>query len=90
LNIIKQPFATRTENVTPFVISFWQGTTELTPASDTWVDTVRLDAKTINVEGNYAQTMALAAEQFNVDPQTGYSLHCLERMGNNMDWKGSY
>lgn len=69
----RQPFATRTENVTPFVISFWQGTTELTPASDTWIDTVRLDAKVINVEGNYAQTLALAAEQFNVDPQTGYS-----------------
>ena len=70
---IKQTFATRTENVTPFVISFWQGTVELTPASDTWIDTVRLDAKVINTEGNYAQTLALAAEQFNVDPQTGYS-----------------
>jgi hypothetical protein len=69
----KQSFATRTENVTPFVISFWQATIELTPASDTWVDTVRLDAKVINAEGNYAQTLALAAEQFNVDPQTGYS-----------------
>jgi len=70
---LKQSFATRTENVTPFVISFWQGTVELTPATDTWVDTVRLDAKVINVEGNYAQTMALAQQQFNVDPQTGYA-----------------
>jgi hypothetical protein len=70
---LKQSFATRTENVTPFVISFWQGTIELTPATDTWVDTVRLNAKIINVEGNYAQTMALAQQQFNVDPQTGYS-----------------
>jgi hypothetical protein len=70
---LKQSFATRTENVTPFVISFWQGTIELTPSTDTWVDTVRLDAKVINVEGNYAQTMALAQQQFNVDPQTGYA-----------------
>ena len=70
---LKQLFATRTENVTPFVISFWQGTVELTPATDTWVDTVRLDAKVINNEGNYAQTMALAQKQFNVDPQTGYA-----------------
>jgi len=69
----KQRFATRTENVTPFVINFWQAVVELTPASDTWVDTVRLDAKVINAQGNYAQTLALAAEQFNVDPQTGYS-----------------
>ncbi len=70
---LKQSFATRTENITPFVISFWQGTVELTPATDTWVDTVRLGAKIINVEGNYAQTMAIAQQQFNVDPQTGYS-----------------
>jgi hypothetical protein len=27
---------------------------ELLPATDTWVDTVRLDAKIIDVEGNYA------------------------------------
>ena len=36
---IKQSFATRSESVTPFLISFWQGTLELTPASDTWIDT---------------------------------------------------
>jgi hypothetical protein len=70
---IKQSLSTRTENVTPFVISFWQGTIELMPSSDTWVDTVRLDAKIINVEGNYSQVMALASQQFGVDPQTGYS-----------------
>jgi hypothetical protein len=70
---LKQSFSTRTESVTPFLISFWQGTMELTPASDTWVDTVRLDAKIINVEGNYADTLALATKTLNVDPQTGYS-----------------
>ena len=70
---LKQSFATRTENVTPFVISFWQGTIDLTPSTDTWVDTVRLDAKVINKEGNYSQVMALAQRQFNVDPQSGYA-----------------
>jgi hypothetical protein len=55
---LKQTFATRAESVTPFLISFWQGTLELTPASDTWVDTVRLEAKIINTEGNYAETLA--------------------------------
>jgi len=70
---IKQSLSTRTENVTPFVISFWQGTIELMPSSDTWVDTVRLDAKIINTEGNYSQVMALASQQFGVDPQTGYA-----------------
>jgi len=70
---LKQSFATRTESVTPFVISFWQGVVELTPSSDTWVDTVRLDAKIINVEGNYSETLATAVRTLNVDPQTGFA-----------------
>ena len=70
---LKQSFATRSESVTPFLISFWQGTLELTPASDTWIDTVRLEAKIINTEGNYAETLANAARTLNVDPQTGFA-----------------
>jgi hypothetical protein len=70
---LKQSFATRAESVTPFLISFWQGTVELTPASDTWVDTVRIEAKIINAEGNYAETLANAARTLNVDPQTGFA-----------------
>jgi len=70
---LKQSFATRSESVTPFLISFWQGTLELTPATDTWVDTVRLEAKIINTEGNYAETLSDAVKRLNVDPQTGYA-----------------
>ena len=70
---LKQTFATRSESVTPFLVSFWQGSVELTPASDTWVDTVRLEAKIINTEGNFAETLALASRTLNVDPQTGLS-----------------
>jgi len=70
---LKQTFATRAESVTPFLVSFWQGSVELSPASDTWVDTVRLEAKIINTEGNYAETLALASRTLNVDPQTGLS-----------------
>ena len=68
---LKQNFATRSESVTPFMVSFWQGTLELTPSSDVWTDTVRLKAKTIETEGNYAQTMADAVRNEGVDPQTG-------------------
>jgi len=70
---LKQSFATRTESVTPFLVSFWQGTLELTPASDTWVDTVRLEAKIIDVEGDYENVMARAVEEHGVDPQTGFA-----------------
>ena len=68
---IKQSFATRSESVTPFLISFWQGSMELTPASDTWVDTARLEAKIIDVEGDYASTLDNLARNEGVDPQTG-------------------
>lgn len=66
---LTQPFATRTESITPFLVSFWQGTVELTPASDTWVDTVRVDPKVTTIEGNYAQTLS----SLNADPQTGFA-----------------
>mgnify|MGYP001185809966 FL=1 len=68
---IKQDFATRSESVTPFLISFWQGTLDITPASDTWIDTVRLDPKIIQVEGDYASTMKMMVETEGIDPQTG-------------------
>jgi hypothetical protein len=70
---LKQSFATRSESVTPFLISFWQGTVELTPASDTWMDTVRIEAKIISAEGNYAETLANASRTLNVNPQTGFA-----------------
>ena len=69
---IKQAFATRTESVTPFLISFWNGTMELTPATDNWVDTTRLEAKIIQQEGNYTETFNTMVENGEVDPQTGF------------------
>ena len=68
---LKQNFATRSESVTPFLISFWQGTMELTPASDTWIDTARLEAKIIQTEGDYTATLNSLADSEGVDPQTG-------------------
>jgi len=70
---LKQNFATRTESITPFLVSFWQGTLELTPSSDTWVDTTRIEAKIINTEGNYTVTIANAQRTLGLDPQTGLS-----------------
>jgi len=70
---LRQSFATRTESVTPFLINFWKGTLELTPASDTWVDTVRLESKIISAEGDYARALADASRTLNVDPQTGFA-----------------
>ena len=68
---LSQQFATRTESVTPFLVSFWQATVKLAPSTDTWTDTARLDAKIIQQEGNFAGIMAQAMQEFGLDPQTG-------------------
>ena len=65
---LRQEFATRSESVTPFIVSFWKGILELLPATDTWVDTVRVDAKIIDIEGNYTSTIS----DLGADPQTGF------------------
>ena len=72
VEFIKQNFATRTESVTPFLISFWNGTIELSPASDNWVDTTRLEAKIIEAEGNYNEVFRDHVEAGTIDPQTGF------------------
>jgi hypothetical protein len=66
---LSQRFGTRAESVTPFLVNFWKGSIELTPASDTWIDTVRLEPRVIDVEGNYADSV----RTLNVDPQTGFA-----------------
>ncbi len=70
---LSQQFATRTESVTPFLVSFWQLSVKLTPSSDTWTDTARIKAKITKTEGNFAGIMAQAQNQWGVDPQTGLS-----------------
>ena len=72
LEWVKQTFGTRLISVTPFIMSFWKGSLVLTPATDTWVDTVRLEAQTIEVEGSFAHAVDVAAREFGGwDPQTG-------------------
>lgn len=70
---LRQNFATRSESVTPYLVSFWSGTLELTPSSDTWVTPNRIDANVQQVEGNYAETLARATRDFGVDPNTGFA-----------------
>jgi len=84
---ISQTLATRTESVTPFLISFWQGTIVLTPASDNWVDQSRQKAKTIDTIGNYSQIMSEAEEKYGVDPETGFASEVWNSWETN--WSGT-
>ena len=58
---------------------------ELTPASDTWVDTVRLDAKIIDVEGDYSSTVELLART-EILTSNWFCSYCLESWETN--WTG--
>ena len=71
INEISQTYATRVENVTPYLVNYYAGSIELNPSSDIWIDTVKLAANTIQIEGNYTATASqLSAQGF--DPSTGY------------------
>jgi hypothetical protein len=68
---LDQPFATRVENVQPFVLSYWEGNIKLNPSSDIWIDVVRLNPRTVQVEGDYISTLNRLASTNGVNPQTG-------------------
>ena len=68
---VENPYATRSENVTPFLVTSYTGTISLFPSSDTWVDQVRAETKHVEID-NYTQTeQQLIAQGW--DPQTGLS-----------------
>lgn len=66
---IVQPYATRSENVTPYLVTNYIGNIGLTPSSDVWTDQVRLDPRVISQDNFTATQQQLIAEGF--DPQTG-------------------
>ena len=68
---VRQPFATKTESVTPFLINYFGGTILLTPSSDVWMDQVVLDAKKES-QTTYSQTSE-QVKKGGWDPDTGYS-----------------
>ena len=53
---LKQVFGSRTESITPFIVAYWNGILDLTPESDTWVNTRRLETRLLIQEGNFANT----------------------------------
>ena len=49
---LTQPFATRSESVTPFLVRFWQGTLSLNPTADVWIDPNQLDTRQVTMMGS--------------------------------------
>jgi uncharacterized membrane protein YgcG len=71
---IDQPYSTRVVSVAPFRGTFFGGSIDLFPSSDIWVDTIRLDANLINVEGNTIRnTTPIIVSSQEFDSQIGFS-----------------
>jgi hypothetical protein len=84
---ISQPFATRIENVTPYLVTSYYGILELNPSSDVWVDQVRLDPLTVEGLEGRTFTTEFEFDEEEFDPQAGWSNISWNSWQNN--WTGS-
>jgi hypothetical protein len=69
---IIQKYSSQLSNVSAYSSSFFSGTLDLFPASDVWVDQIRVEPKVVNTEGNYVKT-ELQLEEEGYDQQAGFS-----------------
>ena len=56
--LFRQPYATRVENVQPYLLSSWVGQIVLTPSGDEWFETEVAPDLIINVEGSFDTVLA--------------------------------
>jgi len=88
----EQPYATKTESVTPFLVRFWNGLIELRPPIDTWIEErtditrssnqVRDSSDTlpdINISATKTQQINRTLFVQNPIPQSGV-------VGDSLDW----
>ncbi len=47
---MRQPYGTRVENVTPYLVTFYGGIADINPSSDIWMDPVVLDPINLGIE----------------------------------------
>ena len=79
---IKQVYASRLENLNPYLIVYYSGDMKLNPDSDTWTDTKFVDANVILETEEYD----LAIEELGINVQTGLGE---EQWGSwETDWVG--
>ena len=69
VKVVDQPFASRIENVNPFAVVFYQGTLELSPQSDVWIDQKRITALSPEINDLYDKTV----KELGVDEKTGFA-----------------
>ena len=57
VTLVDQPYATRVENLQPYISAFWVGQIQLTPDSDNWFETETAPDLIINVDGNFSSVV---------------------------------
>mgnify|MGYP001163536942 CR=1 FL=1 len=67
--MVRQRYASRIENVNPFLIAYYDGDVKLFPDSDTWVSTKKIDANIIHDTSEYD----LALLKHGINAKTGLS-----------------
>jgi hypothetical protein len=67
-----QPFSTRVISIAPFKVNYYSGSIVMNPSSDVWVDTVKLPANNVKMEGDYTETTE-QLQSAGFDPQTGFN-----------------
>ena len=67
--MLKQIYASRVENVNPFLIVYYSGDMDISPDSDIWMDTKRVEANVTVDTSQYDNTVAMLG----IDEQTGFS-----------------
>ena len=50
---LRQPFATRVESVTPFLVRFWEGSLRFEPDVDVWIDVNQMELRDVLQEGSF-------------------------------------
>ena len=76
--IIEQPFATKTENLNPFLVFDWIGNVELDPPVDEWKETRRAPDLIVNTEGTFD----------NLARQLGLTNSNTNRIPTGTEWNG--
>jgi hypothetical protein len=84
---IRQPFATRIENVTPYLVISYVGMLELNPSSDIWTDQVKLEVLSVDGIGGELTTTNLQFTENEFNQQSGWSPVIWNAWENN--WTGS-
>lgn len=67
---LKQPFATRVENVTPYLVKNYTGSMQLNPDSDVWIDTRVIEENNVTLDGSF-ESIADALQVDIVDSDDG-------------------